>query len=154
MKPLLEHLALLEKVRIGKKFTDFEMMTPDGISHLLSEYTGEGKIVLIDFWASWCVPCLKEIPNLKRIYKEYQPKNFEIIGISLDNRKEDWINAIHTHQLEWPQLSDLKGWDSIGSQIYAINYIPNTLLIDENGIIIAKNLRGEELHSKLEEIIK
>lgn len=154
MERLIKDLQKLHKFRIGKLFTDFEMVAPDGKVHKLSEYAGKGEYILLDFWASWCGPCLDEIPNLKRTYTKFHPKGFEIIGISLDSRKSDWLDAIQKHELKWLHLSDLKKWDSEAVTLYNVNYIPYTILLDKEGIIIGKNLRGSILDSKLEELLK
>lgn len=149
---LIEHLGILDNVRMGKKFVDLEMIDPDDNKRKLSEFTGQGKVVLLDFWASWCGPCLEAIPHFKKLYNEYHSNGFEIVGISLDRNKKEWINAIQTNQLVWPHLSDLNGWDNIGAQVYGINYVPNTILLDKDGLIIAKNIHGESLEKKLKEI--
>ncbi len=113
----------------------------------------KGKIVLIDFWASWCGPCRKEMPNVKRAYEKYHNKGFEIYGVSLDSERDKWIEAIAKDGLTWPQVSDLKKWQSEAAQIYAVQSIPFTVLIDKEGKIIATNLRGAELEKKLAEIL-
>lgn len=139
---------------IGKQFIDFEMLTPEGKPVKLSDYVGKGKVVLIDFWASWCGPCRREMPNLVEAYAKYKGKNFEIVGVSLDQNGEAWKEAIKKLNITWPQMSDLKYWSSEGAQIYAVNSIPHTVLVDGNGTIIARGLHGEELQSKLEEVLK
>ncbi len=139
---------------VGQKFTDFEMLTPDGKPVKLSDYVGKGKVVLIDFWASWCGPCIREMPNLVDAYKQYKGKKFEIVGVSLDQDGEAWKAAIKRLKMNWPQMSDLKYWNSEGAKIYGVNSIPHTVLIDGNGIIIERGLHGEGLSSKLAEILK
>lgn len=115
----------------------------------------KGKYVLIDFWASWCGPCRAENPNVVDAYNQYKDKNFTILGISLDNpgKKDAWLAAIEKDQLNWTQLSDLNGWSNAVAKQYGIRSIPQNFLIDPNGKIIAKNLRGEALHQKLKEVI-
>jgi len=113
-----------------------------------------GKVVLIDFWASWCGPCRKELPNVKHCYEKYKSKGFEILGVSLDKNRDEWIDAISKEELTWPQVSDLKFWQSEAVKIYAVQSIPYTVLIDKNGIIIATDLRGAELDKKLAEVLK
>lgn len=139
---------------IGKKFLDFEMQTPDGKPVKLSDYVGKGKVVLIDFWASWCGPCRREMPNLVEAYAKYKGKNFEIVGVSLDEDGAAWKDAIKKLNITWPQMSDLKGWNNAGAQLYAVNSIPQTILVDGEGTIIARGLHGEELQTKLAEVLK
>lgn len=151
---ITSHLNTLEKVAIGKKFTDFEMADPAGKTHKLSEYVGNGKVVLIDFWASWCPPCRRDMPHLVEVYKQYKNKNFEIVGVSLDRTNDAWVKGIKDLNITWPQISDLKYWQNEGAALYGVNSIPHTVLVDANGIIIAKNLRGKALEAKLEEVVK
>lgn len=115
----------------------------------------KGKYVLIDFWASWCGPCRAENPNVVNAYNQYKDKNFTILGISLDNpgKKDAWLAAIEKDQLNWTQVSDLNGWGNAIAKQYGIRSIPQNFLLDPNGKIIGKNLRGEELHKKLKEVI-
>ena len=143
-----------KKTAVGQKFIDFEMQTPDGKSVKLSDYAGKGKIVLVDFWASWCGPCRREMPNLVEAYAKYKGKNFEIVGVSLDQNADSWKEAIKTLKMTWPQMSDLKYWNSEGAQLYAVNSIPHTMLIDGEGTIIARGLHGEELQTKIAEALK
>lgn len=138
----------------GVAFMDFEQPDMDGNMHKLSEYAGKGNYVLVDFWASWCGPCRKEIPNLKKVYDRFHSKGFEIVGVSLDNNKKSWTDAVENMQMTWPQLSDLKAWKNSAAQLYYIKSIPATLLIGPDGKIVASNLRGQELEKKLEEIFK
>ncbi len=151
---MMDHLATLEKVGVGKKFTDLEMADPSGKMHKLSDYAGKGKVVLVDFWASWCPPCRRDMPHLVELYKQYRNKNFEIVGVSLDRTNDAWVKGIKDLNITWPQMSDLKYWQSEGAALYGVNSIPHTVLIDKDGTIIAKNLRGDALDSKLAEVIK
>jgi len=150
-KKLKERRDLLRRVQVGKPFIDFTLPNPEGETLTFSDYVGDG-YVLLDFWASWCNPCRKENPNLVKNYKKYEDKGFEIFGVSLDKNKKSWKRAIEKDNLTWPQVSDLKGWNSDVSQKYGVMSIPSNVLINEKGKIVAKNLRGEELNEKLEEI--
>ena len=152
---LMAHLDVLKTVAVGKKFVDFEMAAPNGKPHKLSEFVGNGKnIVLIDFWASWCPPCRRDMPNLVAAYKKYKNKGFEIVGISLDSKADAWAKGVKDLNITWTQLSDLQGWKNSGAQLYGVNSIPHTVLVDKDGTIIAKNLHGEEIDAKLQEILK
>lgn len=142
------------KVAIGQKFTDFEMPNAKGEVHKLSEYVGNGKVVLIDFWASWCPPCRAEMPNLVKAYKDYKDKGFDIVGISLDSKADAWAKGVKDLNITWTQLSDLKGWQNSGAALYGVNSIPHTVLVDKDGTIIAKNLHGQELEDKIKEVLK
>lgn len=149
--------ANVEKMKataVGQKFTDFEMQTPEGKTVKLSDYAGKGKVVLVDFWASWCGPCRREMPNLVEAYKLYKDKNFEIVGVSLDQSGEAWQAAIKQLNITWPQMSDLKYWNCEGAKLYAVSSIPHTVLIDGEGTIIARGLHGEGLQEKLAEVLK
>ncbi len=107
---------------------------------------------MVDFWASWCGPCRGENPNVVAAYKKYHDKGFEIFGVSFDTDKDKWLKAVEDDKLTWFHVSDLKGWGNAAGKIYGVRGIPHSVLIDKEGIIVAKNLRGEELHKKLEEI--
>ena len=144
----------MKATAVGQKFTDFEMQTPEGEKVKLSDYVGKGKVVLVDFWASWCGPCRREMPNLVDLYAKYKNKNFEIVGVSLDQSGEAWKNAIKQLNISWPQMSDLKYWDCEGAKLYAVSSIPHTVLIDKDGTILARGLAGEALQEKLAEVIK
>jgi peroxiredoxin len=124
--------------------------TPEGGTFALSQL--RGKYVLIDFWASWCGPCRKENPNVVANYNKYKSKGFEILGVSLDKNAEAWKKAIADDGLTWKHISDLKGWSSDHARLYSVSSIPQTLLLDKEGKIIQRNLRGEQLAAKLKEI--
>lgn len=151
---IIEHLAVLDKVAIGKQFTDFKMTDIDNNVHNLSEYVGNGKIVLIDFWASWCPPCRRDMPQLVNTYKKYKDHGFEIVGISLDSDKEAWKKGIEDLHITWPQLSDLQGWQNAGAVLYGVNSIPHAIIIDRKGVILDKNIRAADLDEKIAELIK
>ena len=137
---------------IGQFAPEISLPSPDGKEIALSSL--KGKLVLIDFWASWCGPCRKEMPNVVKIYSKFKNKGFEIYGVSLDQDKEKWMEAITKDGINWPQVSDLKYWDNVAAKIYNVQGIPYTVLIDKDGKIIAKNLRGQELEKKIAEVLK
>jgi len=139
---------------IGKKFLDLEEADPDGKMHKLSEFVGQGKWVLVDFWASWCGPCKAEMPNVVAAYKQYHDKGFEVVGISFDRDKEPWVKAIKEWGMPWIHLSDLQYWNNAASKLYSIDAIPDNLLIDPKGNIVARGLRGAALQDRLADIFK
>jgi peroxiredoxin/glutathione S-transferase len=135
----------------GKTAPDINLENQEGKAVTLSSL--RGKVVLIDFWASWCGPCRAENPNVVRLYNRFKNKGFEIYGVSLDNKKEAWLNAIEKDKLTWLHVSDLKGWQSEAARNYAVQAIPQTFLLDKDGKIIARNLRGKALEDKLDEVL-
>ncbi|MDR1562665.1 MAG: TlpA family protein disulfide reductase [Dysgonamonadaceae bacterium] len=137
---------------VGSIATDFTQETPDGKPVKLSDF--RGKYILIDFWASWCGPCRRENPNIVKAYNKFKNENFTIIGVSLDKSRDAWLNAIETDGLKWIQVSDLNYWDNEAAKTFGIKSIPQNILIDTAGIIIRKNLRGEELQKTLSEIFQ
>ena len=139
---------------VGEKFLDLEEAAPDGKMHKLSEYVGQGKWVLVDFWASWCGPCKAEMPNVVAAYKKYHSKGFDIVGLSFDKEKDPWIQAIKDWEMPWIHLSDLKYWDTKASEVYSVNAIPDNLLIDPQGTVVARGLRGDALAARLAEIFE
>lgn len=149
-----KELEATKKTAVGQKFIDFEMQTPEGETVKLSDFISKNKVTLLDFWASWCGPCRAEMPNVVKAYKEYKDKGFGIVGVSLDNSAEAWKKAIKELNITWPQMSDLKGWACEGAQLYAVRGIPATFMINQEGIIVAKNVRGEEIAKKLDELLK
>ncbi len=135
---------------VGQVAPEISLPNPDGEVIPLSSL--RGKYVLVDFWAKWCGPCRQENPNVVKMYNKYNDKGFEVYGVSLDRRKEDWLQAIEQDGLHWTQVSDLKYWNSAAARTYNISAIPFALLLDPEGKIIGKNLRGRALEQKLEEI--
>ncbi len=140
----------LRKLAIGSVAPDIVLPDPEGNIVKLSSL--RGSFVLIDFWAAWCRPCRIENPNVVRLYQKYHDKGFDVFGVSLDRKKEDWVGAIEADGLVWTHVSDLKYFNSEAAMEYGVNAIPATYLIDDKGIIIGKNLRGEALESKLSEL--
>ncbi len=134
----------------GTPAPEIALPSPEGKEITLSSL--KGKTVLIDFWASWCGPCRAEMPHIVELYKKCKGKNFEILGVSLDQTKDKWIEAIKKDNITWPQVSDLKFWNSVVVSAYNIQSIPYTILVDKNGIIVAKGLKGEELEAKIKEL--
>lgn len=144
-----------QQTQEGKKFTDFKMQDLNGKETALSDYAGKGKYILVDFWASWCAPCRKGMPALKKLYKTYQNKAFDIVGVSFDSDKAAWKKAVKDLELPWPQISDLKGApSSIAASLYGINAIPYTILIAPDGTIIAINAGSTKLNAILSENLK
>ena len=145
-------LDILKAVDIGKKAPDFTLFDPDGNKVTLSSRVGS-KLLLLDFWAGWCNPCRQENPNVVKVYNEFHNKGFDIIGISLDQTASSWTKAISDDKLTWTHASDLQYWNSTVAKLYGVNSIPANFLLDKNGVIIAKNLRGEELYYTIKELI-
>ncbi len=155
------------EVKSGKDFVAFvdkmkatavgqlapEISLPDPTGKVVSLSSFRGKYVLVDFWAKWCGPCRRENPNVVKAYHEFKGKNFDILGVSLDRTKQDWVQAIAEDGLVWTHVSDLKYFESQAARDYNINGIPFSILVDPTGTIIAKNLRGNELHKKLAEVL-
>ena len=139
---------------IGEPFWDLMESDPDGNSHLLSEYVGQGRWVLVDFWASWCGFCRAEKPNQLVAYKKYHRKGFDIVGLSFDDDKEAWLKAIADWEMPWIQLSDLKGWQTVAAGTYAVSGLPDNLLIDPEGTIVARGVFGEDLEKRLSGIFE
>lgn len=151
VKELQELVKVLSGLAVGKKAPDFKGKDPEGKLILLSEnlkgYT------LIDFWASWCPPCRKENPNIVAAYKEYHERGFNVFGVSLDKKKENWVKGINDDHLDWLQVSDLLYWNSEIAKLYGVRAIPSNYLVDSKGIIVAKNLHGEELQTTLKSLL-
>jgi len=137
--------------QVGFKAPNFTAPTPDG--QTLSLLSSLGKVTIIDFWASWCIPCRKDNPELVALYKKYHDQGLNIIGVSLDHDKEAWINAIRSDSLNWFQVSHLQGWKEPIAQQYNIHFIPQLLILDRTGTIRAKNLKGKELEDKIRELL-
>ena len=147
-----QYLLLNKELKIGDKFVDFEMLDSNGRQRKLSEF--EGKIVLLEFWASWCGPCLSDMPYLKKTYENYNKYGFEILAVSFDMNKEDWLKAIEENNLNWNHVTELKSYGNTAGFIYGVSGIPDNYLIDEKGIIKARDLRKDKLDKALEKMIK
>ena len=142
------------KTAEGEPFIDLTMPDTKGKNVSLSQYIKKNKLTLVDFWASWCGPCRASIPGVKRLYEKYKKQGFGVVGVSLDTKKQAWLKAIQELDLPWPQMSDLKGWDSAASTAYNIKGIPFTLLVTKDGTIVGRNIWGEEgLEKRVAEIL-
>lgn len=150
---LKERVIIMKTVAIGRKAPDFTMNDTEGKPVSLSSRTGS-KLLLIDFWAAWCGPCREENPNVVKVYTEFNKKGFDILGVSLDNSKEDWMKAIADDKLTWTHVSDLQRGNNAAAKLYAVNAIPANFLLDETGTIIARNLRGDDLYKKVKELLE
>lgn len=152
-KTVERDLANLSLVEVGNKAPNFSAPTPEGERLALNDVLG--KVTLIDFWASWCKPCRMENPNIVKVYEKYHDKGFNIIGVSLDRdgEKDRWLQAIADDRLTWAQVSNLQFWQDPVARQYGIRAIPAAFLLDENGVIVAKNLRGADLERKVAELL-
>lgn len=152
-KTLKQGLDKQETVEIGSKAPEFSGPNPEGEEIALQDVMG--KVTLIDFWAAWCKPCRVENPNIVRIYNKYHEDGFNIVGVSLDreNQRDRWLQAIEEDNLTWPQISHLQFWDEPIAQMYGVRAIPAQFILNENGVIVAKNLRGDELEAKVKELL-
>jgi len=151
MQVLNKRIDILKSVAVGQTAPDFEMSDTTGNPVKLSSL--KGKYLLVDFWASWCSPCRAENPNVVKAFLDYRNKGFDVLGCSFDQNRDKWIKAIKDDKLTWTHVSDLKGWGNAAGKLYGINSIPASVLLDKDQVIIARNLRGEDLMKKLEEVL-
>ena len=147
-----EELKANKILTVGSEAPDFTLPDTNGVMVSLKDF--RGKVLVVDFWASWCRPCRMENPNMVKLYRAFHDKGFEILGVSLDGDKESWMKAIHKDGLYWTQVSDLKRWNCAAAQQYRVTGIPFTLLLDKEGKIVAKGLRGEELYKKVQSLLE
>ncbi len=152
IKNLKERAVSMKAVAVGQKAPDFTMNDPEGNPVSLYSKIGS-KLLLVDFWAAWCGPCRKENPNVVKVYKEFNKKGFAVFGVSLDQKKDDWVKAISDDKLTWTHVSDLQYWNNAAAKMYAVSAIPANFLLDENGIIIGRNLREQALYDKVKEVL-
>lgn len=141
----------MKATAVGQKFTDFEMQTPEGKTVKLSDYVGKGKVVLVDFWASWCGPCRAETPILAEVYNQYKDKGFQVLGVATWDQPKDTKKAIEDLKITWPQILNAQ---NTPSELYGFNGIPHIILFDPDGTIVARDLRGDALKAKVKEMMQ
>lgn len=146
---IIADIDVEKKVAVGENYTDFKLPGINGDVIALSDLVGKTDFVLVDFWASWCGPCMQFLPELQKFYAKYKGSKLEILGVSLDDNKDAWKGTVSVHKISWKLVSDLKGWKCEGSRAYAVNSIPSTVLIDKSGKIVGKNLSIPEMEKLL-----
>ncbi len=149
-RSLAKEIERAKQLMVGGEAPNFTQKTPEGVDVNLHDL--RGKVVLVDFWASWCGPCRRENPHVVSLYNKYKADGFEILGVSLDKKKEAWLTAIEKDGLTWQHVSDLQGWGNAVAKAFSVSSIPHTILLDKEGKILARGLRGEALQRKLEEL--
>jgi peroxiredoxin len=148
----LGRIPILRKLAVGNPAIPIEVKTSGGKEITLETY--RGKVLLLDFWASWCRPCRQEMPNVKKVYNEFNGKGFEILGVSLDESSKNFQSYVNKQDIVWPQIFDGKGWNSEVAKKYAVNSIPATFLLDRSGRVRFRNLRGDELYEAVKTLIE
>ena len=154
-KELARHMedSIRSATHNGARYADFTSLTPDGKSVALSDLLKPRRVLLLDFWASWCGPCRMEIPEIKKLYEKYHDKGFDVVSVSLDTKRESWLKALEAEQMPWPQLSTLEGFRSKSAQAYAVHAIPFLVLISGDGIMLQVNIHGQLLEKAIEEAL-
>lgn len=154
LKLLKNRVAILKSVAPGQHFTNFTLDNPKGKLVSLSSVVDHNKYTLVDFWASWCPDCRAENPNIVAAFKKFHRKGFTVFGVSFDDNHTNWVNGIKQQNLDWTQVSDLKGWQSAAGKLYGVESIPHNLLINQKGIIVAQDLMGPALQKELKKLMK
>ncbi len=152
LRPQIEQYL---RTDVGQPYRDIAAPTPAGDTLSLRQAVEDpaNKCVLVDFWASWCGPCMGEVPHLKETYDKFHKKGFEIYGVSFDRDRDKWLAAVKDNGMDWIHVSELQQFDNRAAKDYAVQGIPSNFLIDAQGVIVAKNLRGEDLYKKVEELL-
>jgi peroxiredoxin len=150
-KIMQDKVERYKRVALGAKAPPLSAPTPQG--DILSLKDIDAKYILIDFWASWCGPCISQVPDLQKAHRDFNAMGFEILSVSLDAKADKWKAAISKHKLDWLHISDLRVWKSELAQSYNVTFVPFNLLVDQNGIIVAKNIHSKTLHIKLSELL-
>jgi peroxiredoxin len=151
---LLLFLSITVKAQLKVGQQAPEISLPDTKNKVVTLSSLKGKVVLIDFWASWCMPCRASIPAVVKLYNKYQSKGFEVYGVSIDEKKTAWLKAIEKDKINYTQVNDKAGWYAKVTEVYGVNEIPATFLIDKNGMIAGINLEGKELEEKVKELLQ
>ena len=154
LKEVKETVALIKSLQPGQKAPDFVQNDPDGKPVKFSDIYSKNKLTMVDFWASWCGPCRAFNPDLVKIYKKYHKKGFEILGVSHDRDYDAWVKGIKDDKLTWPQVSDLKFWDNEVGRMYYVRYIPQNIFVDQNGIIVGRQIDKSEVANFIDEFLK
>ena len=154
LKEVKETVALIKSLQPGQKAPDFVQNDPDGKPVKFSDIYSKNKLTMVDFWASWCGPCRAFNPDLVKIYKKYHKKGFEILGVSHDRDYDAWVKGIKDDKLTWPQVSDLKFWDNEVGRMYYVRYIPQNIFVDQNGIIVGRQIDKPEVANFIDEFLK
>jgi peroxiredoxin len=149
---LLAAESTTAQVKVGQMAPDISL--PDANGSIVKLSSLKGKVVLIDFWASWCRPCRASIPAVIKLYEAYKTKGFEVYGVSIDEKKKSWINAVSQDGINYTQVNDKAGWYAKVTEVYGVNEIPSTFLLNKNGEVVAVNLEGKELEDKIKELLQ